>query len=319
MNVFLRTTVSVVLCVWATTAVAVCDDELGPVAGLFAIGLPEARPAGFSVCFALANHSTDNSSPLETLLFDGETLRLSVGWRREFGRWDLGVDVPFLSHDDGFLDSTIEGWHDAFGLPNGNRDRRPNDVLAFQWTRDGAALIDRTESASGIGDARLTLGRTLYTGDDWRFGARALAKFATGDADDLTGSGDNDFTLGLTFEHDALLGAENWRLSSAVALTVPGDSDLLGVEVEDQVASARVTVVWQASPAVAVGARVRTRERIVRSELREVGEGATALDAWLGFRLGDKRQLTLGVSEDIRVDSQPDVVFRLAFDFSPGR
>ena len=319
MNALIRTSIGAVLCVGATSAAAICDNELGPVAGLFAVGLADTQGTGPVACLAIANHSTDNLSPRETLLFDGETTRLDLGWRWRGTRWEAGIRVPWLRHDEGFLDNTIEGWHNLFGLPNGNRDRRPDDALAFRWSRDNVTLLDRTGAVSGLGDVRLSLGRELTAGNDWSLGARAVVKLPTGDADDLTGSGATDTTVGLAFAHHRLAGSERWRLTAAVSLTALGEADLAGVDTEDRAFAAHVAVRWQARRWLDVGARVRGRERLVVSDLREIGDSAVALDAWLGFDVFSDYRLTLGVSEDIQVDSQPDVVFRLGVTRRQGR
>ncbi|MEM8981621.1 MAG: DUF3187 family protein [Pseudomonadota bacterium] len=307
-----RTTVFVIVFCIARPAVAICSTELGPVAGLFAVGVDNSSTPGLSACLSLANHSTDNFSGNERLVFDGETLRLELGWFQSIEQWTVGVSAPFVRHGSGFLDTPIDSWHTLFGLPNGNRDRRPTNALLFEWDRNNETLLARDASTSGIGDVRLYASRRLIDRSLWQLSLAAAAKLPTGDPDRLTGSGGTDVTLGLRAETSQLFGSERWRLSASAALTNLGDSDIDGLPSAAQVVSATATLRWRASNTTEFGARVRARQRLVRSELREVGDPAVGLDAWIGWRAWGEQQIRIGVSEDLNVDSQPDVVFRLS-------
>lgn len=282
------------------------------MAGLFAVGLDPVPSAGLSACLSLANHSTDNIGLAETLLFDGETVRADISWFRDIDQWTLGVTAPVLTHNSGFLDGTIEGWHDLFGLPNGNRDRRPQNELLFDWTRNNVAIIARDQATQGIGDVRLHASRGLITTEQWRLSVGAVVKVPTGDPDRLTGSGGTDVTLGVRAESLRLFGSNRWRLNATAALTALGSSDIAALPTESRVLSATTTLRWLPRETLEVGARVRARERLVRSELREVGDPAIGLDAWFGWQAWGEQQLRIGVSEDLNVDSQPDVVFRIS-------
>ena len=91
MNALARTSGIAFVVLWPGVALAICGLEAGPVAGLFQVGLGDRPAAGFSLCTSLANHSTDNLSPDEALLFDGETTRLDLGWHWYGERWNAGV------------------------------------------------------------------------------------------------------------------------------------------------------------------------------------------------------------------------------------
>ena len=311
MNALARTSGIAFLVLWPGVALAICGIEAGPVAGLFQVGLGDRPAAGFSLCTSLANHSTDNLSPDEALLFDGETTRLDLGWHWYGERWNAGMKVPYVSHDDGFLDPLIEGWHDWFGLPNGNRDRRPDDALFMQWNRAGQPVFTLDSAASGVGDVTFSVGRRIAGYGDWSLGLALAVKLPTGDADKLTGSGATDATLGLTYNNERLGGSERWQLSAAAAVTALGNADIAMLDNERNVAAGHVALRWQTGKRWGLGARLRARGALVTSNLREIGNSAAGLDAWLSIRAGAELEWTLGISEDIRVDSQPDVIFRL--------
>ncbi|HEU5339443.1 MAG TPA: DUF3187 family protein, partial [Sulfuricaulis sp.] len=93
-------------------------------------GLPTLGPArvleqdkvDVSVQLQLANNSTDALNNVEYLVLDGETHRLSLVFRQGLANgYEWGVELPYLSHSEGFMDNFIEDWHRTFGLRQGNR------------------------------------------------------------------------------------------------------------------------------------------------------------------------------------------------------
>ena len=87
--------------------------------------LEEGR-ARYRLVHDLASNYTFKNTADENVLFDGETNRSTFVYSSGIaGDWEWGVQIPFVSHGAGSLDSFIEDWHDTFGLPQGGRDRSP--------------------------------------------------------------------------------------------------------------------------------------------------------------------------------------------------
>ncbi len=114
--------------------------NLSPVAGLF--GLPSQRNAdiGAAGSFDLAAHTSIASHYVaevrgqEALNLDGETLRVALEMRYALAdNWDLQLEVPWLDHSGGNLDSLIDNWHDFWGMPDGGRSDAPQDVLDYRY------------------------------------------------------------------------------------------------------------------------------------------------------------------------------------------
>ena len=81
----------------------------------------------------MASHLRAAGTGAESVLIDGETWRQGLSLRYGLcerlgatGRRDRSV-----SHTGGVFDGFIENWHDAFGLPQGDRDRAPRNRLAL--------------------------------------------------------------------------------------------------------------------------------------------------------------------------------------------
>jgi len=141
---------------------------------LLPVGLPDAGSAVVLPAGALALRSTlevANTSLYEpslcgegcSLALDGETTRLAIGARRGFGDgWEASVTLPLLRHGGGFLDSVIEGWHAAFGLPNGDRDRFPQDRLRYRYRPDSGGVAITDEHDIGLFFKRVRVLQGLF-------------------------------------------------------------------------------------------------------------------------------------------------------------
>ncbi|MCY4406590.1 MAG: DUF3187 family protein [Rhodospirillaceae bacterium] len=152
-------------------------------------------PEGTSELIAsldMASHLRAGASGTERVLIDGETWRHGLALRHGLGGgWELLVDVPAVSHTGGVFDGFIEDWHDAFGLPQGDRDRVPGDRLALLYADGGAARVDIDGDVHSLGDVSLGLGYALPSPPFANDGmvVRAMVKLPGGDEDALAGSG----------------------------------------------------------------------------------------------------------------------------------
>ena len=125
-----------------------------------------------------------DSNANESIVLDGETTKILLAYRKGFSdNLELTVDLPVLVVGGGFMDSFIQDWHRAFGLPNGGRENAPNDRRLYQYTRNGVTLLNESRSATGIGDVQLGAGWQLNN----TLALRGMVKLPTGNSDRLTG------------------------------------------------------------------------------------------------------------------------------------
>ncbi len=152
---------------------------------------------------AFSNVFEKAQSPDNLLLVDTELWRTSMYVHYAFKDDILvGLQIPFYHTGNGFLDSFIQGYHHAFGLPNGGRDTVPNNQFSYRIQQDPLLQHDFLSMDLGLGDIVLELQHQLI-GEDSKWPSIswfAELKFPTGMPSKGLGSGRMDFGLGLAIE-----------------------------------------------------------------------------------------------------------------------
>ena len=299
------------------------EDDNGPLTGGF--GLPGIAEGGnivaagrfaTSLSVIAASHAIVEDLSDESLIFDGETIRALVDIR--YGLLpgiELGIELPYVSHRAGRLDSLIDTWHDIFNLPEGARDNRPTDELEFSY-RDGAVERLRfTDGTRGIGDVRLYAGVDLASTEKHRRALRISAKLPTGDADKLLGSGGTDVSLG--FAGDVTGDDSTLSVFYRASLTYVGEPERLPDLYRELVGQASAGFAYSLHPRFALNAQSTFRTAVYESDIEVLGEPSLTLTFGGTIGLGDKWTLALGVSEDIKVNSAPDVTFNIGLRYRP--
>ena len=290
--------------------------NLAPLAGLF--GFPNLRTAqtlsrgqfSTAVHANLANNYSVDVSGDESVNFDGETLRFAFRAAYGFGGgWELEAEVPWLQHDGGELDATIENWHDFWNLPDGNRDDAPRDLIDIRYSGPGAAF-DLGEDVDGWGDINLALVKSLWTSDTAAISARAGVKLGTGEEDDLLGSGSEDYYLSLNFSGDHRTDIPIVWHGQAGYLRA-GDADVLGSIQEQDLWFAGLGMEWRTWEALHLKLQVDSHAAVADSTLTQLGDASVQITAGMNWLFAPGWEAEFSFSEDIAVDTAPDFVLQL--------
>lgn len=297
------------------------EDDNGPLTGIF--GLPGIEEGGSvlatgrirsSLSVIAASHAIDENAGDEALIFDGETIRalfdIRYGVRPGL---EVGVELPYVSHQPGRLDSLIDTWHDIFRLPDGARDGRPTDLLDFSYDDASGNRLQFTERSRGFGDVRVFAGLELASSDRHRRALRISVKLPTGDAERLLGSGGTDYSIGLAGD---IIDAD-FQGFYRVSLSYLGEPDLLADLYRDVVGQVSAGFSYSLHPRFALNAQSTLRTAIYNASIETLGEAALTLTFGGTIALGDRWTLGLGVSEDIKVNSAPDVTFNVGLRYRP--
>lgn len=316
-------TTSTALPAWGMEITPFKTRNFAPIAlvhGLSIAETPYLLPAGettLQASFDLANHATLNAHAGESIQLDGTTYITTMGLR--YGLSDtlqLGIDLPWVWHSQGFLDSFITDWHDFFGLSNGDRDRLGNDQLDYRYARNSHEPLRLQDGTNGLGDVRLLLGWQFKTTDRAAFSLQTQLKAPTGEADKLTGSEAWDVSLALSAQRDFLLGKGQAALWGGFGISALGDGKVLEDQVEDFVVHGWLGAGWSPCKSLALKVQIDSHTALYDSSLKELGDPAAILTLGGTLGLGERTFLDIAVGEDLQVNASPDVTCHLHLVYS---
>ena len=265
----------------------------------------------------LANNYVKDSNSRENILLDGESTRITLDVRYGIARgFECGVEIPYIFLNGGFLDSFVEGYHSAFGFPQGGRDQAPKGRLLYQYQRDGKERLKIDSSSSGLGDIRLNGAYQLYQGEDKPERAVALRtslKLPTGDSGELHGSGSTDLSLWITAGDDWKLAVGHFTLFGAAGIMGMTEGKVLQDQQRNWVGFGALGAGWSPRHWIAFKIQTNAHTSFYRnSELRELDAASAQLIVGGTLAFSDRTTLDIGVAEDIIINTAPDVVFHFA-------
>ena len=117
--------------------------------------------------------------------------------------WEVGLDLPFISRYGGFLDPFIDWVERAFGARNVERGLFPDNTFGgYEVDRGSTTLFHGGEVTFQPGDLVFSLKHQLDIPPQWpRLALRANIKAPTGDPDEVLGSGEPDFGIGVAADY----------------------------------------------------------------------------------------------------------------------
>lgn len=296
------------LCALFALPAAAADFVPGGNGGTFArafalpvLGAPQVtRGSAWRASYDVTNEYVKKGKcATECLVMDGETSRLRLSYGGGSGRWDYRVELPLLKTGGGFMDSGIQRWHSAFGLPNDGREFTSNGNYAYHYQRGSTVLLDETEGTTGLGDVTLGLGRALGT----RTALRAMAKLPTGDADTLTGgNAGGALWLEQGFGSDA-----GWGGYVALGGSYNQRGDVLSSMQNRGVAFGGVGLQLPLTESLRVVGQLHAHGRLFHgSELKAFSRLGMPLTAGLQWRASPTYRFDFGMQEDPSVYGSPD-------------
>ncbi|MEH6591181.1 MAG: DUF3187 family protein [Halioglobus sp.] len=294
--------------------------NLNPVRGL--LGIPSQRAAFIPSAgnFDLALHGSLANTYLldvdasEALNLDGETLRFALEGRYALAdNWDLQLEVPWLQHSGGQLDSVIDGWHDFWSMPDGGRPEVKRDLLDYRYGNGdhSFALLD---DASGLGDITLSTSYVFYNDGGTSSAVVAGYKFATGDDDKFLGSGGDDAYLALRFSGRHLADLPlTWH--GQLGYLRAGSSELMGTRQERDLWFAGLSLDWAAFNQVSVIGQVDIQAAPMNSEITGMGDEAVMLSLGMSWRFLPHWSADFNFVEDAAPETAPDIILQASIRY----
>lgn len=146
----------------------------------------------FSVGLSLSSVFMVRNSPVWSVSLDMEVTELDLRYRKDIlSLFELGIDIPFLSFNSGFMDDFLSSYHKAFGFPDYGSGSRPGNAFLYEVKKNGVIVIKGEGGRIGIGDIRLTAKRALLNNDP-AISLMVGMELPTGNASKGYGSGSVD-------------------------------------------------------------------------------------------------------------------------------
>ncbi|MDH5769499.1 MAG: DUF3187 family protein, partial [Nitrospirota bacterium] len=169
------------------------------------------------------SHSTINlvrNSSEWSMGLDMEITELAFRFKKNIQDFiELGVDVPFLSFNSGFMDGFINSYHETFGFPDYGRSNRPTNTFLYEVRRNGFLVIKGESGNIGIGDIRLFAKKVILNGDP-SISLKGDVELPTGNA--KKGYGNGSIDAGIAALIDKKL-SEIFKAYLNVGVIFPGD------------------------------------------------------------------------------------------------
>lgn len=253
----------------------------------------------------------------ESLLLDGETTRFGLAFRYGMTQnIEAGIEIPYLIQGGGFLDGFIIDYHNTFGFPQGGRDRAPRNRLLYSYRRNNTDVLKWDRSGAGLGDIRLNAAWQIY--DRGGEAPRSLAlrgsfKLPTGDSDALFGSGSYDGALWLAARDEYSTAWGPVALFGAAGMMGMTEGRVIPNQQNNWAGFGSLGVGWRPRDWLVLKIQTDAHTPFFRnSDLQELSGNAAQIVIGGAVALGNNVTLDIGVSEDILVNTAPDVVFHFS-------
>lgn len=265
----------------------------------------------------IANDFALTSTANEQIHLDGESYRWTLAARYGLADgFEAGIEVPYVLYGGGIFDGFVEGWHSFFGLPDEGRNTVPRDHLSFTYSKNGVQKLKMTHAGSGVGDISLTGGMRLY---DERTDAshdslalRAALKLPSGDSAYLRGSGGTDFTLLLSGTMNNFTEWGTLGMFGSLGGMAMSTGDVLSDQQNNLVGLGTVGLGWAPTEWISFKFQLNWTSPLYHgSSLTELSNSSFMLVSGGALRLPGDYRLDIGVSEDVAVNTAPDVTLHL--------
>ncbi|MBI5587884.1 MAG: DUF3187 family protein [Deltaproteobacteria bacterium] len=185
--------------------------------------IDSARPES-SASFGLSYSSVYmvRDSPSWSVGLDMETAELDLRLKKNFhDSLELGVDIPFISFNSGFMDGLLDSYHSAFGFGDYGRSNRPANDFLYTVKKDGRTVIQGEGGRVGPGDIAVSLKKTLFARDsDTLISVKASLELPTGESKRGYGNGSTGAAIALLADKDI---GDGVRVYLNLGAAFPGD------------------------------------------------------------------------------------------------
>ncbi len=272
--------------------------------------LLENKQSRWISSFNISNTINSQTNTNENLFIDVETWNINFLYDYNFKKdWMLRVQLPYMVHSGGFLDSAIDSYHKALGLPEDIRPNFPTDQIDINYNRNGETLVDISGKQSALGDISIQMAWQAQQSEQGAISYWASLKLPSGNANKITGSGAIDI---------AGWAAMNYRLTQTRwlygqgGILLMGDSDLFKNIQNSFAAFGNLGIKFQPWDSIELKAQFDFHTAFYDSDLEFLGE-VLQLTFGGGYIINENHKIDFAIAEDIKNGASPDVNFNISW------
>jgi hypothetical protein len=222
---------------------------------------------------------------------------------------EIGVDIPIVSFNSGFMDGFLHSYHETFGFPNYGRSNRPDNEFLYEVRREGALIVDGNGGSITLGDIRLSLKKPILYGDP-AISIKGDLEFPTGDAKDGYGNGSIDAGIAILFDKKL---SEKFMAYCNLGAVFPGD--LKGhetVELKEYIYGGAGVEAYLLKNLSLLGQVFIQGSPYPKTDIAAVDRTAVLL-SFGGRYLSGKNSVELSFTEDPNTSGAPDFTVNFSF------
>jgi hypothetical protein len=222
-------------------------------------------------------------------------------YRRGVAGGEIALAVPLRDNSHGFMDNIIDGWHQFFSLPRGDRPDYPASDYHFFVRGPAGQVLNIPSDQFGLADMSLMWKDEIARSEDSVLSYRLGVKLPTGDSDKGLGSGGTDFGAGLAYERTS----ERWATYANLNYIFLGEADFAGFETNNTITGA-LALEYRLKPTWWLTGQIDFAQYPLETGALTLDRDSVEL--LFGFHKLLKKRLLFsgGFSEDIRTNTAPD-------------
>ncbi len=264
---------------------------------------------------SLANHFVIQESENERLFLDGQTTKITVEWRRSLtDKLDISLSIPMISQNNGFLDNEISNWHNFWGLPDGDRQYFQNDELSYSYQTPSINL-DFSSPRTGVGDIALFSNYLIFSSPVLKASFSSGIMFSSGERNSFLGTGSEhiSFATHLSGLNQDINGFE-WNFHAGYVYST---SDWFAMKNTERLRwFSGVSLTKKISERFSALIQLDAHHRLANNAIKPLGRLAAILSLGLRYKISGKWIFDISFSEDIEVESAPDITFNGTLRYS---
>ena len=258
----------------------------------------------------ISNTINKQSKADELFFIDIETLHTTFLYDYSFDKnWMLRIQLPYIVHSGGFLDSTIDTYHQALNLPENIRPSYAHNEININYQQNNIQQLNITDRQQSLADISLQLAWQKNSTTEHALSYWLNLKLPTGDAKKITGSGALDISTWVSADYK--LKNSRWIYGQAGILYM-GDSDVLTDNHKNWATFYNIGTIFHPWEKWELKTQFDIHSAVYQSDIK-------FLSHVIQFTFGGSYQLNLtdkidfAVVEDINSGASPDVNFNIGW------